>query len=105
VRENGDFVITGPVRNDLFLILIDVILDDMIAGMDDVRFAAVIDLQFEHLDIRPVSFHVQEILHQRSSPSVDALEVVTDHGDIPLITGKHLHEFELYPVGILSFIH
>ena len=92
------------MRNNLFLILIDVILDDVIACVDDVRFAAVIDLQFEHLDIRSVSFYVQKVLHHRSSSAVDALEIISDHRDVRSITRQHSHQFKLDPIGVLRFV-
>ena len=105
MREDGDLVIARPMRDYLFLILIHVVLDDMIPGLDNVRLAAVIDLQFEHLDIRSVFLHIQKILHQRSSPSVDALEIVSDHSDVGSSAGEHPHELELDPIGILCFVH
>ena len=49
--------------------------------------------------------HVEQVGYLRTAPAVNALVVIADYAQVPMLLGKGLHELELRRIGVLVFIH
>ena len=50
-------------------------------------------------------FHVQQVGHFRAAPAVNALVVIADHAEIPVLLRQRMNQLELRGVGVLIFVH
>ena len=70
------------MRDDVFFVLVFILLDNSITCWDDMCFWTIIGLELKHLDIWPVLFYIEKVLHKCASSSIDTLKIVSNQGNI-----------------------
>ena len=49
-------------------------------------------------------FHIEQVGDFRSPPAIDALVIITDHAEVPMLPRHCLYQLELRGISILIFI-
>ena len=105
VSLNLDFgpgAIAGPQG---FPTTADVVLDDGVGRIENIRGAPIILLQLDDLDLGKMLLQVQQIGHLRSAPAVNALVIIADDAKVAMFLGERMDQFKLGGVGVLIFVH
>ena len=61
--------------------------------------------QVDHFGLGVILFEIQNVLDVRPAEAVDALPVVADHTEVPVLFGEHVDEQVLRLVGVLVLVH
>ncbi len=83
----------------------DIIADHRIRRIQNIAGRTIVLLKLDYPCILKELFEIQNIPDVRPAEFVDRLIVVTDHAQIPVLGGQDAHQFKLYRIRILIFIH
>ena len=88
----------------MFAELLNVGSDRRIGYFQNLRDAAVIHLDLEHLRVRIALRKFENVLEIRATPRVDRLRIITHHHHVSVIATEQIDEVSLDFVRILVFI-
>ena len=92
-------------RREHFLELLRIRGDDGVGAVENLRCAAVVCLDLEHLGaVVPVG-ELEHVAEVGATPRVDALRVVADRHDVVVPTAEQVDQLALHLVRVLVFIH
>ena len=104
--EDADRIPLLAVAPEAFAPAVGVVQNQAIGHREDDVGAPVVLLKLNDLGVRKVSFKLQQVRSLGSTPSVDALVVITHHADIrPVAACQQTDQLELKGIRILKFIH
>ena len=91
----------GP---QLLLLPAMIVADDCIGTVEDLLGRAIVLLELDHARAREALLEAQDVLEVRATECIDALVVITDDAEIPVLLRERMHETELDIVRILVLV-
>ncbi len=79
--------------------------DQLVGGAQDASAAAVVLLQLDHSQARPVFAELIDVFRVGAAPGVDRLIVVAHAGEVAAFAGERFQQAVLRVVGVLVFVH
>ncbi len=104
-RRDADRLAVAVIGPQALLEHVGVVGDHRVGGLQNATGGAVVLLQLDHFQVRPVFLQLGQVFRPRTAPGVDRLVVVAHHREAPLRVGEHAHQFVLGAVGVLVLVH
>ena len=103
--ENLDFVALSVLRPKIFFLLVGVVLDNGIGGVENIARRAVVLLETDGEGVLILLLKGENVLNGGASEAIDTLIVVAHHADVAVRRGKQLYEHILGVVRVLILVH
>ena len=91
----------GP---QLLLLPAMIVADDRIGTVEDLLGGAIVLLELDHACTWEALLEAQDVLEVRTTEGIDALVVIADDTEIPVLLRERMHETELNIVRILVLV-
>ena len=91
-------------RREFLFKLLRVAGDDGVGAVENLRCAAVVCLDLEHLSVLVALREFEHVAKVCTAPRVDALRVVANRHDVVMPTAEQVDQFALYVVRVLIFV-
>ncbi len=103
--EHADRRAFRMLAPQFLFVQVRVVRDQLVGRAQDALAAAVVLLQLDHAQARPVAAELVDVLRIGAAPGVDRLVVVAHAGDPAALAGQHFQQAVLRVVGVLVFVH